>query len=84
MTDARRRANERIFGGDAPTVVTDSAALRSLEIEAAEAARREARQRELLKLAMVRGLMAMNANSRAMFLHHAKAASYHIAQMGVD
>lgn len=58
--------------------------LRSQQLEREHASKRHEEQLDLLGMAMARGLMAMRAKTRAMFLHHARAAHKHIAAMGVD
>lgn len=83
MSDARLKANARM-GIESPTKVVDMSELRSGQLAREADAKRDADQRELLRLAMARGIAAMGATTRAMFLHHARAAAKHIAAMGVD
>jgi hypothetical protein len=84
MTNARKQQVARILGGEPPTAVVDMTTLRSAQLEREEMAKRDAKQRELLRLALMRGLMALGATTRAMFLHHFRAAERHMRDMGVD
>jgi hypothetical protein len=84
MTEARKQQVARILGDEPPTAVVDMTTLRSEQLARETAEKRHERQMDLLGMAMARGLMAMRAKTRAMFLHHARAASKHIAEMGVD
>lgn len=84
MNKARQEQVARILGGEPPTKVVDMTTLRSHQLAREADAKRDAEQRELLRLGMARGIAAMGANTRAMFLHHARAACKHFAAMGVD
>jgi hypothetical protein len=84
MTKTQQATAARILGGEPPTKVVDMSELRSGQIAREADAKRDAAQRELLRLGMVRALAAMGATTRAMFLHHARAACKHFAAMGVD
>lgn len=83
MTEARKQQVARILGATQVTTVTDMTVLRSTQLEREAAEKRDADQRELLRLAMARGIAAMGATTRAMFLHHARAAEKHMRAMGL-
>lgn len=83
MTNAKREQVARILGGEPPTKVVDMSELRSGQLAREAAAKRDAEQRELLRLALARGIAAMGATTRAMFLHHARAAEKHMRAMGI-
>lgn len=87
MTSARISANLRMglpANDDCTTAVTDSVALRSLDVEARAAQELDTKQREACRLAQVRLKMALSANTRAMFLHHSRAALKHLRGIGAE